>query len=216
MVSKGMETLGYSKQVNQKMEQVGKEQPLRNEIFTYINDTASAYIEKGVPVISTDTKKKELVGEFKNAGQVYRKKKDPLPVLDHDFSIPELGKVVPNGVYVLNDNTGFVNLGIDHDMGEFAVESVRRWWNHIGKPNFQGADTIMVTCDGGGSNGWRNRLWKYSIAFLEEETRLNIHVCHLLARASNWNYPSFFMRDDFEECLIGKGNFDPTPRIIKI
>lgn len=187
VVSRGMEELGFSKQVNQKMDQVGKRHPLRNEIFEYINETAEAYMAQGIPVISTDTKKKELVGNFKNNGQAYRPKYDPLRVLDHDFPIAELGKVSPYGVYVLNDNTGFVNLGTDHDTAEFAVEGIRQWWQHLGIPSFVGKDTIMITCDGGGSNGWRNRLWKYSLALFAEEYKVQVHVCHLPAGTSKWN-----------------------------
>ena len=187
VVARGMERLGYSKQVNQKKNQVGEPHPLRNEIFEYINETAKGYLSRGIPVISTDTKKKELVGNFKNNGQTYRKQKDPLYVLDHDFPIAELGKVAPYGVYVLNDNTGFVNLGTDHDTAQFAVEGIRRWWSHIGLANFKGTDTVMIVCDGGGSNGWRNRLWKYAMALFAEEAKIQVHVCHLPAGASKWN-----------------------------
>ena len=126
-VSSILEKLGYSKQANQKMLQVGEPHPDRNEQFEFINSKAADFLEKGLPVISVDAKKKENIGNFKNNGQEYRKTKDPRKVLDHDFPIPELGKVAPYGVYVLNDNTGFVNLGTDHDTAEFAAESILRW-----------------------------------------------------------------------------------------
>ena len=144
LVGRLLEELGYSKQVNQKHMQVGKEHPGRDEIFRRINKAIEDFRNEGNPVLSTDTKKKELVGNFKNNGAEYRKEKDGRKVLDHDFPIPELGKVAPYGIYVVNDNTGFVNLGTDHDTGEFAVESIRRWWMHIGKENFGDSKKIMI------------------------------------------------------------------------
>ena len=145
VVSRSLEELGYSKQTNQKHMQIGKAHPGRDEIFRFINDKAAEFIKEGEPVISTDTKKKELIGNFKNSGQEYREVSDPRRVLDHDFAIPELGKVAPYGVYVLNDNTGFINLGTDHDTGEFAVESIRRWIWHIGTTNFPDMNKILFT-----------------------------------------------------------------------
>ncbi len=133
LVGRMLESLGYSKQVYQKHMQIGKERPDRDEMFRRINLTIEEFCKNGNPVISTDTKKKELIGNFKNNGAEYRKEKDSRKVLDHDFPIPELGKVAPYGIYVVNDNTGFVNLGTDHDTGEFAVESIRRWWLLSGK-----------------------------------------------------------------------------------
>ena len=187
VVSRALEELEYSKQTNQKNLQVGKAHPGRDEMFRFINEKAAEFIKDGAPVISTDTKKKELIGNFKNNGQEYRKEKDPRKVLDHDFAIPELGKVAPYGVYVLNDNTGFVNLGTDHDTGEFAVESIRRWIWHIGKVNFPDMSKILIVCDCGGSNGWRTRLWKYQLALLAEETGLELHICHMPPGTSKWN-----------------------------
>lgn len=187
VVSRALEELEYSKQTNQKHLQVGKAHPGRDEMFRFINEKAAEFISEGAPVISTDTKKKELIGNFKNNGQEYRKEKDPRKVLDHDFAIPELGKVAPYGVYVLNDNTGFVNLGTDHDTGEFAVESIRRWIWHIGKENFPEMSKILIVCDCGGSNGWRTRLWKYQLAMLAEETGLELHICHMPPGTSKWN-----------------------------
>jgi hypothetical protein len=187
VVSRSLEELGYSKQTNQKHIQVGKAHPGRDEMFRFINEKAEEFIKDGEPVISTDTKKKELIGNFKNNGQEYRKENDPRKVLDHDFAIPELGKVAPYGVYVLNDNTGFINLGTDHDTGEFAVESIRRWIWHIGTTNFPDMNKILIVCDSGGSNGWRQRLWKYQLALLAEETGLELHICHMPPGTSKWN-----------------------------
>ena len=187
VVSRALEELGYSKQTNQKHLQVGVEHPGRNDIFRYINEKIDTFSNAGDPVISTDTKKKELVGNFKNPGQEYRKEKDARKVLDHDFPIAGQGKVAPYGVYVMNDNTGFVNLGTDHDTGEFAVESIRRWWYHIGIENFPNVTRLLIVCDSGGSNGWRPRLWKYQLALLAEETGLELHICHMPPGTSKWN-----------------------------
>ena len=177
VVSEILEELGYSKQVNQKMEQVGDQHPDRNSQFEFINQKAKDFIEKGLPVISVDTKKKELIGNFKNNGAEYRPKKNPRRVLDHDFPL-EGGRVSPYGVYVVNNNTAYVNLGTSCDTGSFAVESIRRWWNIIGKASFPKADKLYVNCDGGGSNGSRVRLWKYALALLAQETGLEIHISH--------------------------------------
>ena len=179
--------MGYSKQVNQKMEQVGVPSPHRNEQFEFINQTAHSYMERCEPVISVDTKKKENIGNFKNNGTEYRKSKDPRRVLDHDFPIPELGKVAPYGVYVLNDNTGFVNLGVSHDTSEFAVSSISYWWDSIGKNNFPDAKRIYITCDGGGSNGSRSRNWKYELQQFSNDTGLEIMVSHYPPGTSKWN-----------------------------
>ena len=186
VVSEILEELGYSKQVNQKMEQVGDQHPDRNSQFEFINQKAKDFIEKGLPVISVDTKKKELIGNFKNNGAEYRPKKNPRKVLDHDFPL-EGGRVSPYGVYVVNNNTAYVNLGTSCDTGSFAVESIRRWWNIIGKASFPKADKLYVNCDGGGSNGSRVRLWKYALALLAQETGLEIHISHFPPGTSKWN-----------------------------
>ena len=187
VVSKLLAEMGYSKQVNQKMLQVGKPSPNRDEQFQYINDTAHEYLEAGDPVISVDTKKKENIGNFKNDGAEYRKNKDPRKVWDHDFPIPELGKVSPYGVYVLNNNTGFINLGTDHDTSEFAVESIYRWWNVLGQTAFPDAKRIYITCDGGGSNGSRSRLWKSELQDFSNRTGLEVHISHYPPGTSKWN-----------------------------
>ena len=179
--------LGYSKQANQKMLQVGTPNPNRNEQFEYINSKVKQFIDAGDPVISVDTKKKENIGKFKNNGQEYRKKKDPRKVLDHDFPIAELGKVSPYGIYVINSNTGFVNLGTSHDTAEFAVESISRWWETIGKNTFPKSKRLMITCDCGGSNGCRLHLWKFQLAQFAKRTGLSIHVSHFPPGTSKWN-----------------------------
>lgn len=186
-VGRLIEELGYSKQQNQKLLQVGSPHPDRNAQFEFIEQTVKAYLADGYPVISVDCKKKELLGNFKNCGSEYRKKSDPRAVLDHDFVIKELGKVAPYGVYVLNDNTGFVNLTQCSDTSEFAVESIRSWWYQIGKANFPAATKLLITCDSGGSNGCRVRLWKEQLAILAQETGLEIMVCHFPPGTSKWN-----------------------------
>jgi transposase len=179
--------LDYSLQSNKKMLQVGEVHPDRNEQFEYINDLVKILVLAGQPVISVDTKKKENIGNFKNNGKEYRKNKDPREVLDHDFPLKELGKVAPYGVYVINDNTAFVNLGTSHDTGEFAVESIARWWATIGKNTFAEAKILNINCDCGGSNGNRSRLWKYQLQQLANRTGLKIYVSHFPPGTSKWN-----------------------------
>lgn len=186
VVANLLDELGYSRQVNQKMEQVGSRHENRDSQFVYINTKAKAFLEEGMPVISVDTKKKELIGNFKNAGAEYRPKNNPRTVLDHDFAL-EGGKVAPYGVYLINNNEGFVNLGTDHDTSAFAVESIRRWWNIVGKNTFPNQKKLYINCDGGGSNGWRVKLWKYEIALFAQETGLEIHVSHFPPGTSKWN-----------------------------
>ena len=186
-IGKELDAMGYSRQQNQKMCQIGDQHPDRDAQFRYINETAEQFLEAGDPVISIDTKKKENIGNFKNNGSEYRPKGEPRCVLDHDFPLPELGKVAPYGVYVLNNNTGFVNLGISHDTPEFAGESVRAWWNAIGKNTFPDAKRIYVTCDNGGSNGSRIWLFKSYLQEISNETGLEIHVSHFPPGTSKWN-----------------------------
>lgn len=186
-VGKVLELLGYSRQCNKKMEQAGKPAPDRNEQFEYINAKAQEFIDAGEPVISVDTKKKENLGNFKNPGTEYRKQKDPRMVSDHDFPVRELGKVIPYGVYVLNENTGFINLGTDHDTAEFSVESIFKWWDTIGRSTFPDATKIFITCDSGGSNSVRGRLWKQQLAEFSKVTGLEVHVSHFPSGASKWN-----------------------------
>jgi len=182
-----LEDLGYSKQANQKMLQVGKPHPDRGAQFAFINEKAKAFIEVGEPVISVDTKKKENIGNFKNPGREYHMHKDPRKVLDHDFPIKELGKISPYGIYNLNHNIGFVNVGTSRDTSEFAVESISRWWDVVGKNTFPNATKLLITCDCGGSNGNRTRLWKYQLSQLAKRIGIEIHVCHFPPGTSKWN-----------------------------
>jgi transposase len=182
-----VESMGYSKQSNQKMLQVGEPHPDRNAQFEHINKTAAEYLSIGNPVISVDTKKKENIGNFKNNGQEYRQNKDPRKVLDHDFPIEELGKISPYDVYNLNNNTGFVNVGTSHETSEFAVESISRWWDTVGKHTFPNSKKIYITCDSGGSNGYRVRMWKYQLQQFANRTGLEIEVSHFPRGTSKWN-----------------------------
>ncbi len=187
VVAGTLEKLGYSKQMNQKMLQVGKPHPDRNAQFEYINATSGEYIKSGIPVISIDCKKKENIGNFKNPGQEYRPVKDPRKVMDHDFLIKKLGSVAPYGIYDIDKNCGFVNLGISHDTAEFAVNSIMQWWLHIGKETYPDAGRLYITCDGGGSNGSRIHLWKTQLAEFAQRTSLEIHVSHFPPGTSKWN-----------------------------
>ena len=182
-----LEDIGYSKQANKKMLQVGKVHPDRNGQFEFINGKAQEYIEAGEPVISVDTKKKENIGNFKNPGQEYRRNKEPRKVLDHDFPIKELGKIAPYGIYNLNHNIGFVNVGSSHDTAEFAVESISRWWGIVGKHTFPKATKLLITCDCGGSNGNKTRLWKYQLNQFAKRIGIEIHVYHFPPGTSKWN-----------------------------
>lgn len=188
-VSRIVESLDYSRQKNRKLQQVtglSVDPARRDAQFEHIHSTAKARIAVGLPVISIDCKKKETLGNLANSGTEYRKKGDPRRVLDHDFET-ELGKIAPYGVYVENDNTAFVNLGTSSDTAEFAAESVRAWWSCVGKNTFPDAGRLYVTCDGGGSNGSRSRLWKLQLAKLAQESGLEIEVSHFPPGTSKWN-----------------------------
>ena len=182
-----LKELGYSLQQNKKMLQIGEPHPDRNAQFEYINNKSSDFIKQGQPVISVDAKKKELIGNFKNGGSEYNKKKNPTKVLDHDFPIKELGKVVPYGVYDIDKNVGFVNLGISRDTAEFAVESILRWWLTIGKNTYPDASRLYINSDSGGSNGSRLRLWKKQLQEFANITGLETHVSHFPPGTSKWN-----------------------------
>jgi len=182
-----LKELGYSLQLNQKMLQTGVPHPDRDAQFEFINNKSGEFIKKGQPVISVDTKKKELIGNLKNSGAEYSKKKNPTKVLDHDFPIKELGKVASYGVYDISRNEGFVNLGISHDTAEFAVESILRWWQTLGKNTYPEATKIYINSDNGGSNGSRVRLWKKQLQELADLTGLEIHVSHFPPGTSKWN-----------------------------
>jgi len=182
-----LEELGYSLQLNQKMLQIGEEHPDRNSQFEFINGKAQAFLESGDPVISIDAKKKELVGNFKNNGTAYNQGKCPTKVLDHDFPLKELGKVTPYGIYDINRNEGFVNLGISKDTAEFAVESVSRWWLTVGKHTYPQASRLYINCDAGGSNGYKTRLFKLQLQEFANHSKLDIHVSHFPPGTSKWN-----------------------------
>lgn len=177
---------GYSLQGNKKTLE-GTSHPDRDAQFQFIGTRAKEFLESGQPVISVDTKKKELVGPFKNNGKVYRPKGDPVKVKVHDFMDKELGKVAPYGVYDLKHNEAWVNVGTDHDTAVFAVESIRRWWNMMGKERYPDATRLMITADSGGSNGARIRLWKVELQKLANEIGLEIHVNHFPPGTSKWN-----------------------------
>jgi Rhodopirellula transposase DDE domain len=178
--------LNYSLQGNRKVRE-GSNTPDRDAQFHYINAQVTAALESGGPAISVDTKKKELVGDFKNAGCELRTKGDPEPVRVHDFKIPELGRAVPYGVYDIAGNAGWVSVGIDHDTASFAVNAIRRWWQSMGRGRYPEARSLLITADCGGSNGSRVRLWKHELQALADELRLTITVCHLPPGTSKWN-----------------------------
>ena len=180
-----LKDMGYSLQANQKVKE-GSFHPDRDAQFTYIYQQAEIFQEDHQPIISVDTKKKELVGDFKNAGRQWRPKGKPERVRVHDFAL-ESGKVAPYGVYDLTENAGWVNLGTDHDTSAFAVESIRRWWHKMGKEVYPKAIRLLITADSGGSNGYRVRLWKKELQRLVDETGLIITVCHFPPGTSKWN-----------------------------
>ena len=186
-IAKTLNSMNYSRQQNQKMQQAGEPHPDRNAQFEHINKTAAKYLKAQNPVISVDTKKKENIGNFVNKGSEYRNKKDPRKVLDHDFPIEELGKISPYGVYNLNNNTGFVNVGTSHDTSEFAVESIARWWEALGKHTFANCKKVYITCDSGGSNGYKVRMWKYQLQQFANGTGLEVEVSHFPRGTSKWN-----------------------------
>ncbi|MFD3834497.1 ISAzo13 family transposase, partial [Streptomyces sp. NPDC058621] len=177
---------GFSLQGNAKVVE-GRQHPDRDGQFRYINDQAKDCIEAGDPVISVDTKKKEVVGPLKNGGREWRPSGDPERVSTHDFPDKELGKAVPYGIYDLAANTGWVSVGTDHDTAAFAVESIRRWWKAHGRDDYPQARRLLITADAGGSNGYRTRAWKAELAALALETGLNITVCHFPPGTSKWN-----------------------------
>jgi len=178
--------LGYSLQANAKTRE-GASHPDRDRQFRYLNAYVKRYLHSQRPVISVDTKKKELVGSYKNAGQTWRPKGDPEPVNMHDFPDKKLGKAVPYGVYDIGHNVGWVNVGCDHDTASFAIESIRRWWVQMGQPLYPRVRTLLICADSGGSNGYRVRLWKRELQRLADTIGLDITVCHLPPGTSKWN-----------------------------
>ena len=178
--------LGYSLQGTRKVRE-GTQHPDRDEQFGHINAQARSFLRAGEPVISVDTKKKELVGDFANAGKEWRPAGDPEPVRVHDFIDERLGKAIPYGVYDIGRNEGWVNVGIDHDTAEFAVESIRRWWRRMGRRVYPDASRLLITADCGGSNGYRTRLWKLELQRFADESALEISVAHYPPGTSKWN-----------------------------
>ena len=185
-VSELLHDMGYSLQANRKTLE-GTSHPDRDAQFRHIHDQVQLRLSLGDPVISVDTKKKELVGPFKNGGRELRPKGDPEQVRIHDFVIPELGRASPYGVYDIGANEAWVSVGVDHDTAAFAVESIRRWWTTMGAPLYPDAKRLLITADAGGSNGARLRLWKTELQRFADETGLEVAVSHLPPGTSKWN-----------------------------
>jgi hypothetical protein len=181
-----LEELGYSMQSNRKSRE-GSDHPDRNAQFEYISAAVKDFLGRGLPVISVDTKKKELVGQFKNAGKEWERKGQPKKVNMHDFADPELGKAIPYGVYDIGRNEGWVSVGVTHDTAEFAAETIRRWWMRMGCRVYPEAREILITADGGGSNGARVRLWKVQLQQLADRLGMVVHVRHFPPGTSKWN-----------------------------
>jgi hypothetical protein len=177
---------GYSLQANRKTREGGSH-PDRNAQFEYINASVTRFLRRGQPAISVDTKKKELIGDFKNGGREWWPADEPEEVRVHDFLDKKLGKAIPYGVYDMANDQGWVSVGIDHDTAEFAANSIRRWWQEMGQDRFPRANELLITADGGGSNGTRNRLWKVSLQGLADELGLRLFVCHFPPGTSKWN-----------------------------
>ncbi len=178
--------LDYSLQSNRKTEE-GKDHPDRDAQFRYITAAVKKHLRQGLPVISVDTKKKELVGNYHNAGTQWLPAKHPKKVQGHDFPTPDVPRAHPYGIYDIGRNRGFVNVGTDHDTGAFAVASIRGWWRHEGRRLYPKAARILITADGGGSNGWRLRLWKLQLQTFANQTGLCVCVCHFPPGTSKWN-----------------------------
>ena len=186
LVADLLHELDYSLQGNRKTRE-GPQHPDRDAQFHYIHAQVRRAHQQGQPAISVDTKKKELVGEFKNPGREWRPHGDPAPVRVHDFIVPAQGKAIPYGVYDLHRNEGWVSVGIDHDTAAFAVNAIRRWWKVMGRPAYPEARSLLITADAGGSNGTRLRLWKWELQRFANRTGLAISVCHFPPGTSKWN-----------------------------
>lgn len=181
-----LKKMGYSLQSNSKVNEGGNH-PDRDKQFEYINFQSTQYLSMKQPVISVDTKKKELIGNFKNTGQEWRKSKHPVEVNVYDFPNTAIGKAVPYGIYDVGKNEGFVNVGKSYDTSSFAVSSIRRWWIDMGQPEYSKKKKLLITADGGGSNGYRRKLWKLELQNLCNEFELEITVCHFPPGTSKWN-----------------------------
>lgn len=181
-----LQQLGYSLQSNRKRYE-GKQHPDRNAQFEYINGMTTEFQERGLPVISVDAKKKELIGNFKNPGREWTRHSEAQAVNVYDFPDPEGGKAIPYGIYDQTRNEGWVSVGIDHNTATFAVESLRRWWQQMGQFAYPLAQELLILADGGGSNGSRSRLWKYALQQFADETAMKVVVCHFPPGTSKWN-----------------------------
>jgi hypothetical protein len=185
-VGRLLKASGYSLQGNRKTKE-GADHPDRNAQFEHINATVMRFQRRGQPVISVDTKKKELVGEFRNGGREWQPKREPVEVNVHDFMDKNLGKAIPYGIYDVTQNEGWVSVGIDHDTARFAAEAIHRWWKKMGSKRHRGARELLITADGGGSNGSRCRLWKVALQDLADQLEMPVHVCHFPPGTSKWN-----------------------------
>jgi transposase len=185
-IARLLRDLGYSLQANAKTRE-GAQHPDRDAQFGHINATVKAALDAGQPAISVDTKKKELIGDFKNGGRELRPKGSPEPVRTHDFKDKQLGKANPYGIYDIADDVGWVSVGIDNDTAQFAVQSIRGWWQQLGSARYPDASSLTITADCGGSNGNRTRLWKTELQRLADQTGLQICVCHFPPGTSKWN-----------------------------
>lgn len=186
MVARLLKELGYSLQANRKRIE-GAQHPDRNAQFEHVNETLRRQLEANQPAISVDTKKRELVGPYKNGGRELRPQADPDEVNVHDFIDPAQGRATPYGVYDLRENEAWVSVGISHDTAEFAVQTIRTWWKEMGAKKYPGASSLVITADGGGSNGYRLRLWKLELQALVDELQFPVTVCHLPPGTSKWN-----------------------------
>jgi hypothetical protein len=185
-VAQLLHDLDYRLQAPRKKRE-GKQHPDRDAQFQYIAAQTAAFQRRGQPVVSVDTKKKELVGDFQPKGRAWRPAYQPEEVRGHDFQDPALGKAIPYGVYDVTHDVGWVNVGIDHDTAEFAVAALRQWWQRLGRATYPGARELLVIADGGGSNGSRNRLWKWALQRFADEAGLRVTVCHFPPGTSKWN-----------------------------
>ena len=185
-VAQLLHDLDFSLQSTRKTEE-GEDHPDRDAQFRYINRTVKRYLTQQLPVISADTKRKELIGNYANTGQQWRPTRQPHHVQGHDFPTPDVPRAYPFGIYDIGRNHGFVNVGTDHDTGEFAVASIRGWWRHEGRRLYPRARRILITADAGGSNGWRLRLWKLELQTFADQTGLHVEVCHFPPGTSKWN-----------------------------
>jgi hypothetical protein len=187
VVARALQEMNYSLQANSKTLEEGSNRPNRDSQFHYLNKCVSRSLNKGNPVISVDTKKKELIGHYHNKGREWRPQGEPEKVLVHDFIDPDVPKAIPYGVYDVGKNAGWVNVGCDHDTATFAMESIRRWWRAMGEPVYPEAQKLLICADSGGSNGYRIRLWKVELQKFGDETGLEVAVCHLPPGTSKWN-----------------------------